>query len=169
MGKHKLLSETEVLTLVVNNPKLNKYYDDFVDRALYKVIQAHKRYLKGLNYHLEPCGVFVNYVAYETYWRDDIDTFKTIIGNLFEMSKLGYISPPLLKTCVKLAEKSSNLLYHYFPKLIEAISNDFSCLCDDIEYQLIRIERKDIDEIPTEYLSDFLATDCFGKGKIIIH
>lgn len=169
MQKQIILSENEALRLVINNSKLNRAYADFVERELCKVIGTYKHHLKGLEYNLQPCGVFKNHVTYIDSGWSNVEDYRKIIYQLKGINDIGDIHIPLLERCVKLADKQSNLLYHYFHKLIEEISNQLSWLCDDFEYQLCSIDRKEIDEIPTGFLRDFLSTKHLGRGKIIIN
>lgn len=167
--KCKKITENELLRLITNNPKLHKAYEDFVDRELCKIIMVHRELLDGFDYTLRIGNVFVNYVKYETYnmWTT-LSEYQCVVDKIKQVCDLDWVYAYGLDRCIKLSNKNSNLLFHYAEILIKEFSDAMSELCDDFESQICAISEKELDEIPTGYLGEFIKTKNFGKGKIEI-
>ena len=163
MEKSKTFNYPQLITLVVDNPKLHKYYEAYVEKELCKVIENYHRQLRLLDYELRIGNVFCNYVKLSCYVCSE-----RVIESLANINNFGYVHLHGLKRCQKLVEKNSNLLDYYTEKLIEELNEQLVALCDDFEYQLCAIEGKEIKEIPDGFLEDFIKTKSFGKGKIIL-
>lgn len=162
MGKYITLNFPQALDLVLNNPKLHKHYENYVEREFCKVIENYHSQLSYLDFDLRIGNVFCNYVR-SAYWES-----CRVVESLSNINNCGYVHLYELKRCQRLAEKNSNLLDYYTEKLIEELNNQLVELCDDFEYQLSAIESKETDSVPEGFLIDFVKTKAFGKGKIKI-
>ena len=160
MEKYITLNFPQALDLVLNNPKLHKHYENYVEREFCRVIENYHSQLSYLDFDLRIGNVFCNYVR-SADWESD-----RVVNSLSNINSGGYVHLYGLKRCQRLAEKSSNLLDYYTEKLIEELNDQLVELCDDFEYQLSAIDGKEIDSIPEGFLLDFVRTKAFGKGNI---
>ena len=164
MGKSKTMTEREVLTLIANNKTLRDYYETYVEKKLCEVMEDHHDLLRTFDFDLRIGNIYVNYVR-ESYWTHCNEKLMTQLRKLCD---LGYVTLYGLKRCTKLAIKNSNLLEYYFEKLVKELSNEMVVLCDDFEYQLCTIINGEVDDMPTNYLEEFLNTNVLRKGRIVI-
>lgn len=161
MEKSITLNIPQTILLIVSNPKLQKHYENYVEKELCKVIRHYHKQLYRLDFSLLIGNVFCNYVRLCGY-----EYSSRVVESLSKINNLGYIHLHGLERCQKLAEKGSNLLDYYTTKLVDELNEQMVALCDDFEYQLCSIINKEEDKIPCGFLEDFVKTKSFGKGNI---